>query len=168
MQSGTGHARVAKLLLQSHHFEDVAVNAVNRFGATAFHHAVYHEDASMAVMLLKSARFQNANAVDVRYHFTALHTAAHRGHVAAMVALLESHKFSTAAVNAAHTASFTALHVAVEQGYHRAVLALQGSSRFTAVTARCMEGKTAMDVARERGDKEIISLLLSWPGAPFV
>ena len=163
-----GHAGVAKLLLQSHRFEDADVNAVNKGGATALQYAARHEDARMAVLLLKSARFRNANTYDVRYRSTALHTAADRGHVAVMLALLESHNFNDAAVNAAHSAGYTALHVAVKRGHHEAALALRGSQRFTAVTARCMEQKTAIDIAKQRGDKDMISLLLAWPGAPFI
>ena len=162
-----GHAGVAKLLLQSHRFEDAGVNAIDKYGATALQYAARHADASMVVRLLRSAQFQNASACDVQYRSTALHTAADRGHVAVMVALLESHKFNDAAVNAAHSAGYTALHVAVKRGHHEAVLALRGSQRFTAVTARCMEGKTAMDLERQRGDEDMISLLLAWPRAPF-
>ena len=163
-----GHAGVAGFLLDSHRLGDADVNAVDNFGSTALHAAADSGNTDAVMALLHCARFHKASAPNRRYNATALHGAAGGGHTAMMIALLESPKFHTAAVNASHAAGYTALHVAVKQGHYQAALTLRDSSRFTAVTARCMEGRTAIDIARQRGDEEMISLLLSWPGAPFV
>ena len=158
---------MADLLLRSDRLEDVEVNAVDKHGLTALHGAAISGNTSVVKLLLNCPRFRKASASDMRHHVTALHIAADTGHEAVMVALLEGRRFHPPAVNAVHAAGYTALHVAVKQGHHRAAIALRDSSRFTAVTARCLQGKTAMDIARQRGDEEMISLLLSWPGTPF-
>ena len=76
---------MVELLLKSHRLEDVDVNAASKSGTTALHAAASHGDPSIVKMILTCVRFQNANALDVRYRSTALHTAADRGHVAVMV-----------------------------------------------------------------------------------
>ena len=140
---------------------------LTNFGATALHWVADSGNTDAVMVLLKCERFHKASASNRVHRATALHVAAHWGHVAMMIALLESPKFNTAAVNASHAAGHTALHVAAKQGHHQAALTLRNSPRFTAVTARCVDGRTALDIARQRGDEEMISLLLSWPGAPF-
>ena len=163
-----GHSESVKALLASGRFDTAAVNAATlNDGETALHLAMDFRRVPVARLLLRCQRFTTMLATTAREERTALHLAAacrDSDDVACLTeALLGSDQFTAEASEAQDKSGRTALHLMVERGHLEAAQMLQKSGKFTAVAAREGRGKrTALDIAKARGNTEMIGLLESW------
>lgn len=172
-----GHLGCVKQLLNCPRF-DAAAGAVGAFDVarpsghwakeaateydmqTALHMAASrgHADICTAILSLAPSRSNGANAIN-RIGSTALHMAARKRHVAVCRAILRSSEFTN--LNAKDSRGFTALHwAAQEDGSGDIAEAMLLREDFEAVNSQDLRGRTASDIAEEKGHHEVRRLIL--------
>jgi hypothetical protein len=156
-----GNAEIAKLLITSR----ANVNAVNKDGYTPLHFAAMRGHAEVAKLLIASGA--NVNAVQ-KDEIAPLHQAANKGHVEIAKLLIAS----GADVNAVSLHKLTPLHWAAWQvtiGWDvnwligRAEVIKLLIAKGANTLAKDESGRQAIDLAREKGFGDIVSILEKYP-----
>ena len=156
-----GHANVVRQLLRL----GASVNVTGEGGQTALFEAARrnHEDV---VDLLTETKELHVNAVcPSESNRTALMLAAHQGHSAVVATLL---KHPDIQVNQQDAHGFTALILAVTKGSFAAVTALLQKPDTNLDLVDHADGKSALILAAERNDREMVDVLLQKGADPMV
>ena len=153
----TQRGKVLNVELLLKHKADVG--AANKYGSTILHGAAGYGRRKIVKLLLDHGA--DIEAVDCAKQ-TALDVAIQREWVS-VVKLLLNHK---ADLDASNVVRSTSLHVAAEYGHESTVhlLLLRGGAN-TEVVDR--DGRTAQDVAAQKGRKAVVKLLLDPPNPEY-
>jgi len=165
-----GHTDIVALLLEAYANANLPINTVDQWGSTALHYAAKNGHTETVDLLLEAYANANLpiNTVD-QWGSTALHYAAKNGLTETVDLLVKEYLKANLSIHSKDTHQRTSLYWATDEGQKNTVALLAKAYQDNEVTLDDIDWqRPALDVAVEKGLKEIAKILIDAGASPLV